>query len=314
MAESLTNDSRATSNGSRATAKTTATNSNRATENRDAKAILQQEPPYATKPGPLMLMLQRLAAATVVDTLLLGDQSLGTKIGLYNQAHFGGSATARLVDSWAGCLKEIGTFSSINRLVLLLHSNPGMFLFQPSPSEDFFRDFKLLADAGKEFSSLKEKPKIRTLDLEGCSLGANLDSLVNFGLAVGADTIVATNQFHEFALKRFVVDKGEDKYLARQFSELNGYLLVPHLEGWLLEARSKPVDQFFLLEWFVGSLKDHQRRLPQNEKDRRENFHPTKALQPTYIRSKEELTKLKQIISPKAPLRITIELAPFRKP
>jgi hypothetical protein len=316
VAEPLTNPSRGVSNEGRATANTSATKANRGTEISDAKAdqVLRQEPKYASRPGPLQLMLQRLAAAAAANTLLVWDQSLITLIGLYNQAHFEGSAPARSVDSWAGCLKELGNYSSINKLVLLLHSNPGVFLFHPSPTGDYFRDSKKLADAGLEFSNLKEKPKIHTLDLEGCNLGANLDSIVSFGLALGADTVIATNQFHEFALKRFRVAKGEDKELARQFHELNGYLADPHLNIWILMARNEPVDRDFLLEWFVGSLANHKRTLPVDEKDRRENFHPVGGLRPEYIRSKEDLVKLRQVLrSDRTPRRITIELAPFRE-
>jgi hypothetical protein len=259
-------------------------------------------------------MLQAVAAATAVDTLLLRDQSLAHEIvSLYNRVRFDGRATERSDDSWAGVLKELGRYSSIKTLVLLLHTNPGVFLFHPSSTEGYFRDSKSLADAGAEFVALKEKPRIGTLDLEGCNLGANLDSVVSFGLAFGADVVIATNQFHEFALKRFRVAQGEVNELERQFRELNGYLVGPNLKGWIEVARTKPVDQTLLLEWFVGSTADHKRSLPVDEKVRRQNFHPVASLRPEYIQSKADLARLRQALkADPAPRRITIELAVFR--
>ena len=78
-----------------------------------------------------MRMLQKVAAAEAkaVDTVLLADKSFGTKVWPYNLAHYGGNAKTMLVESWAECLKELGPFSAIKRLVLLLHSAPGVFLF-----------------------------------------------------------------------------------------------------------------------------------------------------------------------------------------
>ena len=162
-------------------------------------------------------------------------------------------------------------------------------------------------------------PKIDTLDLQGCRLGTVSILIKDFGLALGAETVVSTNQYHEFGLKRFVVAKGHDEELARQFSEFGDYLVDPSLRGWIAMARGKTIDRIFLVEWFVGSWADHERNLPEDEKDRRENFHPTSALQPRYIGSKEDLAKVKAEAEPKdptsnydRPCRISKALKPAR--
>src|SRR5581483_4262696 len=109
------------------------TNATRGTESQlKGGKLLTQEPEFASKPGPLQLMMQMSAHA--VGALMLCDQSLGGEIiGRYNEAHHNGAATVSVHDSWAGFLKQLSAYRWIETLTLLLHSRPGEFLFHPSP-------------------------------------------------------------------------------------------------------------------------------------------------------------------------------------
>lgn len=309
MVGPVTNESRGLLDDGRAN--TGVTNATRGTESQlKGGKLLTQEPEFASKPGPLQLMMQMSAHA--VGALMLCDQSLGGEIiGRYNEAHHNGAATVSVHDSWAGFLKQLSAYRWIETLTLLLHSRPGEFLFHPSPTGNYFQEAKSLAEAGQAFTKLNKKPKIRTVDLESCNVGLEIDSVVKFGLALGADVVTCTNKYHEFWLNLFDVAKGESAELERQFSEFEGYLVDPHLKGWIELARVKPVKRVFLLEWFVGK-ENYKKRLPV-DKTARGGFYTVGSLRSEYVRTEQELKSLAEILhSDNAPRRITIDLS-FRK-
>src|SRR6478736_4331492 len=72
-----------------------------------------------------------------VGTLLLYSKGLDRrKVELYRDAHLSAATTLQAVDSWTEILTAINKYKSIDKLVFLVHSNPGAFLFGPDAREE----------------------------------------------------------------------------------------------------------------------------------------------------------------------------------
>jgi hypothetical protein len=204
----------------------------------------------------------RVPTATV-GTLLIYSKGFGkTKVDLFNDAYLSSSAALRQVDSWQEIAKAIGEYKSIDKLVFLVHSNPGTFLFGPDAAGRTFSSGKALADAAKELTSLSVKPEIRSVDVAGCNVGLDADSVVQFGLALGAAEIVATNHFHEFALVTLESRPGQSATIERNLRSLRGYVATRGTDALVEQARTSKVSQTILLEWYVAFADEHEQTLP----------------------------------------------------
>jgi hypothetical protein len=199
-------------------------------------------------------------------TLLIYSKGFDKRIvDLYNEAHFASTGKTKEIDSWPEIMAAIGQYQSINHLVFLVHSKPGMFLFRPDANARMFGDYKPLVDAAKELKLLPVKPQIQTVDLAGCNLGFHLDGVLQFGLATTASEIIATNHFHEFALMPLKARPGEAKKidgLDKDLARLRGYVVTPNADTLVDRAKDAGVDKLVLLEWFAGSAEEHRLMLP----------------------------------------------------
>src|SRR5262245_29958634 len=165
-----------------------------------ARGVTNRGVPNAGIPNPTPTPR---APTETARTLLVFTKGFDkTKVNLYNEAHFSSLATTKEVDSWPDVMDAISHYKSIDKLVFMLHSNPGTFLFGPDPTETRFRSSKPLRDAAKELTALPLKPRVRTIDLAGCNVGFDPDGMLQFGLSLDATEVIATNHFHEFALDR----------------------------------------------------------------------------------------------------------------
>src|SRR6476660_143115 len=115
-------------------------------------------------------------------------------------AHLSAATTLQAVDSWTEILTAINKYKSIDKLVFLVHSNPGAFLFGPDAREEKFKSATNLMTAAAQLASLPRKPQVGTVDLAGCNVGLDIDSVLNFGLALNASEVISMNHFHEFAM------------------------------------------------------------------------------------------------------------------
>jgi hypothetical protein len=210
------------------------------------------------------------AARKSADTLLMYSKGFGSeKVDLFNQAYFNGQAGTQVVDSWADILKVFADYASINKLVFLVHSNPGVLLFGADATGLHFTSGKKLTEAAKELTQLPEKPTITTVDFAGCNVGFDLDGLVEFGLALDAKEVIATNHFHEFALDRLQVRAGQSDELEKALLRLRGYITSPasaSLDALVKQAKTKAVDTTVLLEWYVASDEEHRQPFPNDSK------------------------------------------------
>ena len=99
-------------------------------------------------------------------TLLIYSKGFDKRIvDLYNEAHFASTGKTKEIDSWPEIMAAIGQYQSINHLVFLVHSRPGMFLFRPDANARMFGDHISLVDAAKKVKALPVKPQIQTVDL-----------------------------------------------------------------------------------------------------------------------------------------------------
>jgi hypothetical protein len=268
--------------------------------------------------------LPTVASGASADTLMLFAKGFNPLIvALYNEAHFGGRATAWPVDSWADIVKKLADYKTITRLVFFVHSNPGMFLFGPDRTEQHFKSLKLLSDAAKELNAITGKPVIQSVDLAGCNVGFDLDGVLQFGLAMGATEIVATNHFHEFAIDRLRAGAGKSKDLELEILRLRGYITTPGMDVLVKQAETKAVEKLVLLEWYVAFDPEHKLTLPTgpdiNTDQRAKTFKRGSDALDDVVANRTDLDALKSdfaIFGGSEPIRmlrrITIKLGAFR--
>ena len=206
------------------------------------------------------------APSSRAGTLLIYSKGFDKRIvDLYNEAHFASTGKTKQIDSWPEIVAAIGQYQSINHLVFLVHSAPGMFLFRPDANARTFGDHMLLVDAARKLEALPTRPQIQTVDLAGCNLGFHLNGVLQFGLATSASEIIATNHFHEFALMQLKARAGAAKQIDRldkDLARLRGYVMTPNADALVERASDSGVDRLVLLEWFAGSKDEHPLMLP----------------------------------------------------
>jgi len=297
---------------------------NPGTQNRgtDSRGI-----PDAGQPGSAPS--DKRAASKTADTLLIYSTGFrGDIVDLFNQAYFNGQASKQAVDSWADILKVFADFASINKLVFLLHSNPGVLLFGPDASGTKFKSGKKLSDAAKDLSAIRDKPRIATVDFAGCNVGFDLDGLVDFGLALDAKQVIATNHFHEFALDRLQAAAGHDDALEKELLRLRGYITSPtssSLDALVKQAKTKAVDRIVLLEWYVASDEEHGLPFPNdpgvNTDQRAKIFKRPSSILTRDIQTKADLEDSKRDIAMfqgqepyRALIKFTVQVQGLRQP
>jgi hypothetical protein len=284
---------------------------------------LQQE--LLIRADRLQQELQARLPRRSVNTLLLFSKGLEkTTVRLFNEAHFKSQAETQIVDSWNDILSSLAEFQSINKLVLLVHSSQvGMLLFRPDATGHAFQEGKRLRDAATELSALEVKPKIRTVDMEGCNVTQDLEGVLKFGIGLGAKEIIAMNHFHELAQLRLQVEKGQDKVLESEIRRLNGYITSPGLQALIEQAKTKPVHRNVLLEWFVATPILDSQNLPIGPGDtarREKDFHTRGSIRSRTITNKSEFDRIKESFEPSgtrqageltSPVRVIIKLGAF---
>jgi hypothetical protein len=198
-----------------------------------------------------------------VDTLLVYSKGFDKgKVDLYNEAYFASAAKHKEIDSWREIVETIREYRSINRLVFLVHSRPGEFLFGPDAAGRIFRERKSLAEAARDLAPLQGKPAVRSVDLAGCNVGLDIDGVVQFGLALNASDVTATNHFHEFALARVGALPGKGAEIERALLGLRGYVTTPRTDELVTQAKTETVSRLVLLEWYVAFAEEHVLNLP----------------------------------------------------
>jgi len=291
-----------------------------------AVRTLEQEEPYASRPGPLMSMLQKLRLHLTVDSLIIRSTDFDvTLTDLYNEAHFGGNAKVAHVKSWRDVIKTLSEYLVINRLVFLIDTNPGEFLFNRIPTiptrdpfgpirgPHFFRDSKLFDKAAEELNALSVKPKIKTVDLDSCKAGKDIDKVRKLGLALEAEEIIATNYWHEFVARPFRADRGEQKKLEEELQNFAGYVTSPHTKGYVELNRTKPVNRVFLLEWYVETAALDTLNLPDDKK-KRKGFETPESARPEIVQNSAALAALqRELYTTHQFIRYTIKLETFRR-
>jgi len=182
-------------------------------------------------------------------------------VDLYREAHLDPGAVIVQYDTWSEMAAALGRYQSIDRLVVLGHSNPGEFLFGKDPRTGKFREELLLDQAAERLQALGVRPQIRMLDLAGCNIGIDLDSVVQFGLAVGATQVVATNHFHEFQLGKLEGGPGL-KDVEKSYLNMRNYITTPNVDKLVEQSKTRRVERVFLLEWYVGFQEEDKLDLP----------------------------------------------------
>jgi hypothetical protein len=264
------------------------------------------------------------APTATVGTLLIYTKGFEKKkVDLYNEAHFSSAAKTKAVDSWSDVVGTLREYKSINKLVLLMHSNPGTFLFGPDPTETRFRTSKRLADAATELTALAPKAQVQSLDLAGCNVGFDMDGVVQFGLALGAAEAISINHFHEFALDRLQSGPRTSAELEKHLLSLRGYVTSPGTDALVEQAKKAPVDKTVLLEWYVVSDEDHRRVLPTSGVDgnqRAKTFKNGSEAFNVIVDSQKSLEALKNDMAQfggrepfRQLMRITVKLDGFRQ-
>lgn len=278
---------------------------------------LRQEEPYASRPGPLMRMAQAVRAAQTCDVLIIRSADFGRELtDLYNEAHYGSAAQVSTVTSWKGLLAELRGWQVVRRLVLLVDSTPSMLLFNRlgGAASNLFADHIEFDRAARELAALGGKPRIGSVDLDNCNAGRKVATVLRFGLAAGADEIVATNHFHEFAMKRFTAMPGGQVRLAEQFGDFAGYLTTPSLRGYVGLAAKQRVDRVFLLEWYVEGAGESSLPLPEEKKRRTAGFKPRDSAQPYVVQTAQDAQSLQTAIDTTHDfIRYVVRLGGFRR-
>ncbi len=148
--------------------------------------------------------------------------------------------------------------------------------------------------------------------------------MVLFGLALGTSEVIATNDFHEFALDRLQARPGKSREFEIELNGLRGYVTSPVLEVLIKQAKTKVVDQLVLLEWYVAFDDEHKLVLPNGprvNKDKRAKTFKTISSALTYnVVSRARLDELKQDFAQfrggeavRMPMKIIIHLGMFQQ-
>lgn len=244
------------------------------------------------------------------------------KVELFRDAHLAAAATLQGIDSWAEIQSAITKYKSIEKLVFLVHSNPGAFMFGPDAREELFKSEIKLADAAKQLESLPKKTQVGIIDLAGCNVGLDIDSVLKFGLSLDASTVISTNHFHELALVTLQGRPKRNAALRRDFPSLKGYVSTPGIEALVDHADEKAFDKTVLLEWYVADKSDTKLILPfgagSDTKARADVFKKEGNAYNVTVTSQADLDALRQDMAQfevrpfQQLIRITIKLEGFR--
>jgi hypothetical protein len=202
------------------------------------------------------------------QTLMLYAPSFTEKARLYNESRFDSKAEVVPVFNWKGILGLLASRAAVGRLVLFIEGSSGYFLFDRGESGGLAGGLVSLQSAAESYQALKKKPVIGTVDLDGCNMGADLEAVRDFGLALGAEEISAVNQFHFFGLLRARGSRGNTAQLEKDIHAYNGYIATPNVNGWLGLAKSAGIDRIFLTEWFTSSVQLGKIPLPSDANNR----------------------------------------------
>jgi len=232
-----------------------------------------------------------------VGTLVLFSHGFRRRIvDLYKEAHLDPAAVVVEYTTWAQMAAALSTYKSIDRLVVLGHTKPGMLLFNQDPRTGLF-DPMPLDEAGARLNALSGTPQIRIVDLAGCNAGLDLKRVLQFGLAVGATQVLATNHYHEFQLARF--DKGASwKRIEKDYRNLRDYITTPNIDTLVEQSKKRSIGIEFLLEWYVATPEEDQHDLPiernLHSKEQADIFKPGSTADTKTVASPADLNELQE--------------------